>query len=692
MRSKYRLGVDAGGTFTDFVLADEEGRVRLYKTPSTPQKPTEAILAGLALMSDDLKQNAAEIVAACDLCINGTTVALNALIQHKGAALGLLCTAGHRDSIEIRLGHKEEGHRYDAQYPSATMLVPRYLRRPINERVLSDGTIRTPLDEAEVREAAEFFKREGVRAVAISFLWSVLNPAHERRAAEIVRQVMPDAYVTLGTEIFPQTREYTRTSTVVVNGYLGPIMRDYVKDIDGLFRKLGAKHPVRYFQSNGGLAIGDALVDRAVYAINSGPAAGPAAGLYVASPFGVENVITVDMGGTSFDITLTRKGVTNVQKNEDFLRYRIGVPMLHVETLGAGGGSIARIDEMGVLQVGPESAGANPGPACYGRGGNRPTVTDANLVLGYLSPAGLLGGKLKLDRDVAVKVIREHLADPLKISLEEAAFGVFTIVNNNMVNGIRRVSIEKGLDPRDFALVSAGGAASVHVTSLAREMGIRTVLVPKLASCLCAFGQIISDVKYNYLATSPVRLDDKANLAKINETFARMENEGIEHLVADGFPRERIKVQRTVDMRYVDQIHECTVDIPKMEITTANVQVIRDAFHDKHEQLYTYAERHNLVEIVNLESAIIGEIDKPAVPSLERSGPDPKAALTGTREIILGGKERRSAPVFDGARLRPGNTMMGPAVIEEETTSILIEPGWRCTLHESGTYLVEQVD
>ncbi|MGD9536765.1 MAG: hydantoinase/oxoprolinase family protein [Alphaproteobacteria bacterium] len=691
MRSKYRLGVDAGGTFTDFVLADEQGHVRLYKTPSTPHKPTEAILAGLALMSEDLGRNAAEIVGDCDLCINGTTVALNALIQHKGSSLGLLCTAGHRDSIEIRLGHKEEGHRYDAKYPSATMLVPRYLRRPINERVLSDGTVRTPLDEDEVREAAEFFKREGVRAVAISFLWSVLNPVHERRAAEIVREVMPDAYVTLGTEIFPQTREYTRTSTVVVNGYLGPIMRDYVKDIDALFAELGARHPVRYFQSNGGLAIGDALVDRAVYAINSGPAAGPAAGLYVASPFGLENVITVDMGGTSFDITLTRKGVTNVQKNEDFLRYRIGVPMLHVETLGAGGGSIARIDEMGVLQVGPESAGANPGPACYGRGGTRPTVTDCNLVLGYLSPDGLLGGKLRLDRDVAVRVIKQHLADPLRISVEEAAFGVFTIVNNNMVNGIRRVSIEKGLDPRDFALVSAGGAASVHITSLAREMGIRTVLVPKLASCLCAFGQIISDVKYNYLATNPVRLDDKANLAAINETFARMEREGIERLVGDGFPRERIKVQRTVDMRYVDQIHECTVDIPKMEITPANVQIVRDAFHDKHEQLYTYAERHNLVEIVNLESAIIGEIDKPAVPALERAGPDPAAARIGTRELVLGRSERREAPVYDGAMLRPGSVLTGPAVIVEETTSILVEPDWRCTLHESGTYLVEQL-
>ena len=313
---------------------------------------------------------------------------------------------------------------------------------------------------------------EGVEAVAISFVWSVLNQSHERRAAEIVREMMPRVPVTVGSELYPQVREYTRTSTAVVNAYLAPILTRYVAAVDEYFRKLGAKYPVRYFQSNGGLGLGQAISERSVYAINSGPASAPQAGLFVTAPFKKKNVITIDMGGTSFDITLTRNGVTNISKNIDMLRYRIGIPMIQVETLGAGGGSIGWIDSMGLLQVGPQSAGANPGPACYGQGGTQPTVTDANLVLGYLNPKGLLGGRLPLDLEKARKAIKS-VADPLGISVERAAYGMFTIVNSNMVNGIRRVSVERGYDPRDFVLVGAGGATAAHITSLAGEMGDR---------------------------------------------------------------------------------------------------------------------------------------------------------------------------------------------------------------------------
>ena len=360
MHKQYRLGVDAGGTFTDFVLADDSGDVRLYKVSSTPGNPTEAIAEGLTQISKDIGKSIQEILGQCDLCINGTTVALNALIQHKGAKVGLLCTAGHEDSQEIRLGHKEEGHRYDDEYPQAVMLAPRYLRRPIRERIISDGSVLTPLNEDDVREACAYLRKEGVDAVAISYIWSVLHPAHEQRTAEIVREELPDVFLSVGTEVYPQTREYTRTSTTVVNAYLGPLVQQYVAQIDAYMRDQGLEFPVRYYQSNGGLASAEVMGARSVYAINSGPAAGPAAGLYVAEPSGTNNVITVDMGGTSFDVTLTYDGRTNVRKNEDFLRYRLGVPMLHVETLGAGGGSIAHVNSMGVLQVGPESAGAQP--------------------------------------------------------------------------------------------------------------------------------------------------------------------------------------------------------------------------------------------------------------------------------------------------------------------------------------------
>jgi N-methylhydantoinase A len=632
MRTKYRLGIDAGGTFTDLVLADRSGDVRLYKALSTPADPTRAIEEGMKLIADDLGESPAEIVSNSDLCINGTTVGLNALIQHKGGKTGLICTAGHEDSIEIRLGHKEDGYRYDPEYPAAVMLVPRYLRKGVRERVISNGSVKTPLHEDDVRAACRFFVEEGIEAVAISFLWSVLNQRHERRAADIVREMMPHVALTVGSDLYPQIREYTRTSTAVVNAYLAPILSRYVAAVDKYFRDLGAKYPVRYFQSNGGLGLGQAISERSVYAINSGPASAPQAGLFVTAPFKKKNVITIDMGGTSFDITLTRNGVTNISKNIDMLRYRIGIPMIQVETLGAGGGSIGWIDTMGLLQVGPQSAGAKPGPACYGQGGTQPTVTDANLVLGYLNPKGLLGGRLPLDLEKARQAVKT-VADPLGLSVERTAYGMFTIVNSNMVNGIRRVSVERGYDPRDFVLVGAGGATAAHITSLAGEIGIDTVILPKLASGLCAFGQIISDVKYNYMATSPLRLEGTA-YATINRLFEQIEAQGVKHLLADGFAKSAIRIERSLDMRYVGQVHECTVDIGNFANDAKALEKVKGAFHKRHEELYTYSEPHNAVEVVNIESTLYGHVDKPQPPRVKQGMP-PAKAVVGRRKAIF---------------------------------------------------------
>ena len=690
MRTKYRLGVDAGGTFTDFVLTDASGTVLLNKSLSTPHDPTEAISAGLALIAEDVGESPEQIVSQCDLCINGTTVGLNALIQHRGAKTGLICTAGHEDSIEIRLGHKEDGYRYDSEYPPATMLVPRYLRRGVAERIASNGNVMTPLNEDDVRAACELFIAEGVEAVAISFLWSVLHLDHERRAAEIVREMMPDVFLTVGSELYPQIREYTRTSTAITNAYLGPILKGYVDSIDGYFRNLGAEYPVRFFQSNGGLAIGKAMTDRSVYAINSGPASAPQAGLYVAEPFGYDNVITVDMGGTSFDITLTAGGSTNINKDIDFLRYRIGVPMIQVETLGAGGGSIGWIDNIGLLQVGPQSAGADPGPACYGKGGTEPTVSDANLVLGYLNPDALLGGRMKLDREQSAIALKNRIADPLDISVERAAYGMFTIVNNNMVNGIRRVTVERGYDPRDFVLVAAGGAAPAHITALATEMGIETVLVPKLASGLCAFGQIISDVKYNYMATCPLRLEGDAAYAQINRTFEEVETTGIEHLEADGFERDRIAIKRSIDMRYIGQVHECTVEIDNFVIDAQSVDTLRDAFHARHEQLYTYREENTPIEVVNLESTLYGRVDRPPLPKITNGGAGAETVKSKRPMIFAADGTAVEGPVYDGTSFAAGATVEGPAVIEEDTTTIVVEPSWRATLHESGSFVLKR--
>ncbi|MAS04860.1 MAG: 5-oxoprolinase [Ahrensia sp.] len=688
MRTQFRLGIDAGGTFTDFVLAEKNGNVRLFKALSTPSDPTQAIRNGLDLITEQTGISAAEIVSNSDLCINGTTVALNALITHSGAKTALLATKGHEDSIEIRLGHKEDGYRYDPEYPPATMLAPRYLRRGIRERVISNGSVHTPLNEDDVREACEHFLSQGVESVAISFVWSVLHPDHEMRAARIVREMMPDVSLTVGSQLYPQVREYTRTSTAVVNAYLAPILRRYVDAVDRYFASLGAKNPVRYFQSNGGLAKGDVVSDQSVYAINSGPASAPQAALHVGEPWNEKNIITIDMGGTSFDITLTKDGKANINKNIDFLRYRIGIPMIQVETLGAGGGSIGWIDEMGLLQMGPQSAGSEPGPACYSQGGDNPTTTDANLILGYLNSDGLVGGRLPLDREKAYNAIKQKLADPLGITVEKAAYGMFTIVNSNMVNGIRRVSVERGYDPRDFVLMGAGGATGAHITALAREIGTRKVLVSKLASGLCAYGQIISDVKYNYMSPAPMRLEGAETAKKLNDLFEGLEARGIADLKSDDFGEDRISIRRSLDMRYVGQVHECTVDIDAFEVDEAALARIKEAFHARHKELYTYDEPHSAVEVVNIESTIQGYVDNPDQMMIAE-GKGAETAVKGTRAMVFDASgETTETRIYDGDLLGAGDRVEGPAVIEEVTTTLVIEPGWVADLHETGVYII----
>ncbi|MDO5630203.1 MAG: hydantoinase/oxoprolinase family protein [Paracoccus sp. (in: a-proteobacteria)] len=688
MKNQYRLGIDAGGTFTDFILADREHGVRIFKTLSTPTRPTEAIKNGLKVIQEETGLAPSDIIPNADLCINGTTVGLNALITHNGAKTGLIATKGHEDSIEIRLGHKEDGYRYDPDYPPATMLVPRYLRRGVSERVLSDGRVYTPLNEDDVRAACDHFIREGVESVAISFVWSVMHPDHENRAAEIVREMMPDVRLTIGSQLYPQVREYTRTSTAIVNAYLAPILQRYVTQVDAYFQELGARQPVRYFQSNGGLALGKVVSDQSVYAINSGPASAPQAALWLGQPWDMQDIITVDMGGTSFDITLTREGRANVSKNIDFLRYRIGIPMIQVETLGAGGGSIGWIDDMGLMQMGPQSAGSEPGPACYSQGGTQPTTTDANLVLGYLNPEGLVGGRLPLDVDKARQAIRTHLADPLGISVEKAAYGMFTIVNNNMVNAIRRVSVERGYDPRDFVLNCAGGATGAHITALAREMGISKIMVSKFASGLCAFGQILSDVKYNYMAPAPIRLEGAEAATRLNGLFARLEENGRTDLSGDGFTGDQVQVRRSLDMRYVGQVHECTVEVDPFDITEDALDRLRAAFHARHEELYTYSEPGSAVEIVNVESTLTGIVDKPGRFSIA-AGKGADNAQIATRPMIFDASgQAQDTPVYDGDKLGAGDQVSGPAVIQEVTTTIVIEPGWTAELDESGVYLL----
>ena len=562
---RYRLGIDTGGTFTDFVLVGDDGW-HLAKTPSTPDDPPRAITAGLQQLAERAGTALPDLLAQCDLSIHGTTVALNTLIQHKGARVGLICTRGHEDTLEIRLAHKEDGHRYDFLFPPATMLVPRHLRMPVDERVMADGKAVTPLDEDDVHAAIATFKAHGVEAVAVSLLWSFVNPAHERRIGEMLAAAMPDAYVTLSIDLLPQIREYNRVSTTVVNSYVGPVLGRWIGQLDDLMRTTGYTQPIRYMQCNGGVASSDVLKRKAVYALNSGPAAGPTASQYFGRLTGHKDLLTIDMGGTSTDISITQDGEVDIVKNIDVSRYRLGIPLVNVVSIGAGGGSIAWLDAHGILQVGPQSAEARPGPACYRYGGTEPTVTDALVVLGYLNPDYLLGGDFQIDSRAAHDVMLNKVATPLGLSVEKAALGVYDVVNANMVAGIRAVSIERGYDPRDFVLVAGGGATSAHVAMLAADLGIRRVIIPKLASGLCAFGQAIADVKHSYLATYLTPFD-RLDLETLNAVLARLERQGRAALGDDGFEGE-VVVRRTLDMRYGDQVHECSVSVPELGTLT----------------------------------------------------------------------------------------------------------------------------
>jgi N-methylhydantoinase A len=676
--TRYKLGIDVGGTFTDFILVDAAGGIVEGKVPSTPGEPARGIGDGLADLARAVGGTVEDLLGAIDLVVHGSTVALNALIEGKGAKTGLLCTEGFRDSIEIRLAWKEK--RYDWSYPPPPVLVPRERRLPVRERISKEGAVHTPLVEEDVHGAIAEFRRLGVESVAVCFLWSFRNPAHERRVGDILAERFPDAYVSLSVDVLPEIREFDRTSTTVVNAYVGPIMKRYVEGIESYLRRLGYAGPVRYMQSNSGIASGREVARRAVYALGSGPAAGPAAGLFHSRQFGEENILTVDMGGTSCDVCLVRDGKPDVVKGVDVHRYRLGVPMIDVNTIGAGGGSIAQVDAGGMLQVGPQSAGANPGPACYGRGGTEATVTDANVVLGYLDAARTLGGRITLRKDLAERAIGERVASKLGIGLEEAALAVFKIVNNNMARTISEVSVERGYDPRDFALFVAGGCGPIHAWRLAQEIGVDRVLVPKVAPNFCAFGEVVADVRHDYTRTHPTRLDqvDPAALAGL---FAEMEGEGAEALRAEGLDPARMEVVRKFEIRYVGQIYECSVTVPRFELSRERLAEVAEAFHRVHEGLYGYAERDNLCELINVGVSVHGALPTIRFVDEPANGIPVDAARTGTRRIFL--EERGGfleVPVYAGERLRSGHSVAGPAVVEEPGTTIVVFPETRLEL------------
>ena len=686
----YKLGIDTGGTFTDFVVFREDGTWELSKTASTPEHPPKAIREGLVQVCDGLKVDQKEFLSNCDYIIYGSTVGLNALIQHKGAKLGLFCTQGHQDSLELRLAHKEDGHRYDFYYPPAEMLVPRQLRVPVEERITAAGKVLTPLKEEDVRAGIEKFKEAGVNSVAVCFMWSFLNPTHEKRVGEIVGEEFPDAYLTLSVDVLPQIREYTRVSTTAVNGFVGPVLRNSIQEIESMLREMGYRNPIRYMQCNGGISSGDFISRKAVYAINSGPAAGPTASLFFGERAELSNLLTLDMGGTSTDISIVQDGQVDIVKNLEVERYLLGIPLVNVVNIGAGGGSIAWLDSKRILRVGPQSAEAIPGPACYGLGGTEATVTDALNVLGYLNPDYLLAGAFKLDRDAAHRAVREKVAEPLGLTMERAALGVFDVVNSNMMGGIRAVSVERGYDPRDFVFVAGGGATSAFIGRLAADLEVERVLVPKVASGLCAFGEAIADVKHSHMATYITHFS-KLDLGRLNRILSDLESTGRKDLKEEGFAPEDIEIQRSMEIRYADQIHECAVPIPfQGELSKESMDKVKELFHRRHEELYTYCEPDNEPELVNMEVNVIGltRASSRAVGQVKGNGAGGRAATSKRRAYFHEHKDYVEVSVYDGRQVEVGQSIAGPAIIEEPTTTIVVFPNWKIELKPASYYLM----
>ena len=686
----YRLGIDIGGTFTDLVLVDEEGEIRVHKVSSTPEEPSDGIAEGVDALAVELGLATGELLGRCDLVIHGTTVAINALIQQSGARTALLCTEGFQDSHEIRLGFKER--RYDFLYPPPPVLVQRRLRLPVPERVTKDGDVYQALDEAQVRRHAETLRNEGIEAVAVSFLWSFLNDAHERRVGEILAEELPGVFCSLSVDVLPQIREYERTSTTILNAYVGPILERYVERIEQMFRARGLEGQIRYMQANAGFASGASLMRKPVYALNSGPAAGPTAALAFGRQVGYQDIVSVDMGGTSFDVCLVKDGLPDTVKNVDVCRYRVGIPMININTIGAGGGSIAWLGTGGVLRVGPQSAEAVPGPACYGRGGVEPTVTDASVVLGYLNPGALLGGRLELDQPAAEQAVRSVVAEPLGLTVEEAAHGIFEVVNHSMATGISEVLVERGYDPRDFAMVVGGGAGALHAGRLAAELSIPTVLIPKVASAFCAYGEVVADLRHDYQASYATRLAD-VDLDRLNTLFEGVEESGRAELADEGVAPEDVLVTRTLEMRYLGQVHECTVSIPASAIDAPMVAEIAELFHQRHESLYTYAERETGVpELINLAVTVLGKVPAIRIPEAPAGGPDATHAHVVERPAFFVEHGRYiDTPVFDGSLVQPGNVFAGPAIVEEPTTTIVVFPGSTMTFDGRGFYAMSAV-
>ncbi len=687
----FTVGVDVGGTFTDFVLAETgKGYKRQHKTSTVPSDPAEGILTGLREIADLEGMSVEEFFGSIELIVHGTTVATNAVLTGSGAATGLITTEGVRDILEMRRGIRSREHLYDNKYSAPPPLVPRMHRLGVTERINVAGEVVTDLDETGLRDAVKTLVDGGVKALAVCFMHSYKNPVNEKRARKIVEEVAPDLFLSVSSEVLPQVRLYPRVSTTVMNAYLGPIVEQYMARIIARLADNGFAGTLMVMQSNGGITQPVNVAHLPATITMSGPAAGPVAAHEFVSRQGWEDCTVVDMGGTSFDASLVLRGEVQITREGEINRHVIALPTTHVQTIGSGGGSIAWIDPGGLLQVGPRSAGAVPGPVAYDQGGTEPTVTDANIVLGYLDPDYFLGGRKKLRADLSEEALKTMVADPLGIDVLEAAAGVYELVNQQMGAGTKNVSVERGFDPREFPMVVAGGAGPIHAGMIAHELDIPVVVIPRLSSVLCAAGMLVADLRHDFVRGFAGRLSE-IDIHRAEALVNEMVAEGEALLADEGVALDDRQYIVSADVRYPGQHHEVTVNFEVGDIDAAHpekITRIAELFHASHEQLYGFAQANEDVELMSLRVAAVGtsggiSFDSLVDSSIEHHGPK------GTRSVYLHSTQQKAeVPVYEGSRLRISSKIEGPAIVEEPTTTIFVPEYFDIELDPSGSYLM----
>lgn len=686
--TEYKIGIDVGGTFTDFLLTSKNGKSEIYKVLSTPADPSVGLMNGLEEMAQAKNTTLRDFIKRVKTIVHGTTVTTNAVLTRQGAKTGLLTTKGLRDALEMRRGIREE--QYNNRYKNVEPLVPRYLRYPVEERLDYRGDVVTELNRSDVLGAAEMFRKEGVEALAVCFMNAFANGSHEAQAADIIKEKLPEAYLTVSSVFLPSIRFYDRVSTTVLNSYVGPILRTYLTSLVAKLEKAGFEGVLLIMQSNGGVVSPEVAAESAAVTLLSGPAAGPVAGIEYTSVQGYTDCITIDMGGTSFDAALIKDKTPLVTTEGEIDRLRIALPMLGIMTIGAGGGSIGWVDEGGLLRMGPQSAGSNPGPACYDLGGDLPTCTDADLILGYLDKDFFAGGKIPLNFERAEKAISDKIAGPLGLDVVEAAAGMYRVINVNMATGVREVSVKRGHDPREFPLVVAGGAGPVHACLISLELEIPVMIIPKESSIFCAAGMLMSDLKHDFVRTYSTRLD-VMDAQKFKALFQEMEEEARELLFKELIPEEAIHLIYSLDMRYVKQYHEVNIVVTKEEVERGDIQSIMDKFHPEHNRLYGYSleEQKTPVELINLRLVSVGKVEKPKLSEEDYDGEDPSKAFKKKRKVYLPlKKDFHEVAVYDGHRLRYGNCVEGPAVIEQVNTTTFLTPEYNALCDQYGSYTV----